>query len=91
MALKKQKHLNLIRDKNLTPKIALFYSQMTEIRNSLNKFLQNIDDDVIDFSPFKEKIETIGTLCLHIAAVERFWIYENIDGKELNYSFDELI
>jgi hypothetical protein len=62
MALKKQKYLNLVRDKYLTPKIALFYSQMIEIRNSLNKFLQNIDDDVIDFTPFKEKIETVGTL-----------------------------
>jgi uncharacterized damage-inducible protein DinB len=40
---------------------------------------------VLDYSPDLKRIETIGTLLLHIAAVEWSWIFEDIDGEEMDY------
>ncbi len=71
---------------NLTPKVAYWYSQMFEVRNRLINILKSINDtSVLDFSPNEHKIETIGTLLLHIAAVEWSWIFEDIDGLKMDY------
>ncbi|MHA2042935.1 MAG: DinB family protein, partial [Candidatus Thorarchaeota archaeon] len=46
---------------------------------------EDLPDDVLDYSPDLKRIETIGTLLLHIAAVEWSWIFEDIDGEEMDY------
>jgi uncharacterized damage-inducible protein DinB len=39
----------------------------------------------LDFTPDEENIESIGTLLLHIAAVEWSWIFEDMDNLEMDY------
>lgn len=54
-------------------------------RRSLRRRVEDLSKDVLDFSPEPKKVETIGTLLLHIAAVEWGWIFEDIAGKEMEY------
>ncbi|MBN1330438.1 MAG: DinB family protein [Candidatus Heimdallarchaeota archaeon] len=76
----------LARDDKLQPKIAYWFTQMEEIRDKLVRFVSKLSIDELDFSPNSKHIETIGTLLLHIAAVEWSWIFENIDGKEMDFN-----
>ena len=58
---------------------------MARVRSRLLRVVEGLTDEEIDYSPDMERIETIGTLLLHIAAVEWSWIFEDIDGKEMDY------
>jgi uncharacterized damage-inducible protein DinB len=75
----------LAKSPDLSPQIALWYSQMSAQRKRLLEFLEEIDDESLDFTPDERKIETIGTLLLHIAAVEWSWIFEDIDGQTMDF------
>ncbi|HUT81637.1 MAG TPA: DinB family protein [Candidatus Bathyarchaeia archaeon] len=75
----------LTRDNILQPKIAQWFAQMEKIREKLVRFVSKLSIDELDFSPNKKQIETIGTLLLHIAAVEWSWIFMDIDGKEMDF------
>jgi uncharacterized damage-inducible protein DinB len=81
------KEYKLIRDRELSPRVALWFSQMQEIRNELFSKINEINVELLDFTVNERKIETIGTLLLHIAAIEWSWIFEDIDGLEMD--FDE--
>jgi len=58
---------------------------MVRTRGRLLRVVEDLTDSEIDYSPDMKKIETIGTLLLHIAAVEWSWIFEDIDGEEMDY------
>ncbi|MFX1566066.1 MAG: DinB family protein [Promethearchaeota archaeon] len=75
----------LEKDKELSPRVALWFSMMQEVRQRLLKKLEPLGDEEIDYTPDDQKIETIGTLLLHIAGVEWSWIFGDIDGKEVEY------
>ena len=64
---------------------AFLFSMMDRTRSRLLRVVEGLTDEVIDYSPDLERIETIGTLLLHIAAVEWSWIFEDIDGEEMDY------
>ncbi|MCK5299358.1 MAG: DinB family protein [Candidatus Heimdallarchaeota archaeon] len=81
------KEYKLTRDSELSPRVAIWFSQMQEIRDLVLFTINEIDDELLDFTLDERKIETIGTLLLHIAAVEWSWIFEDIDGLEMD--FDE--
>lgn len=76
---------NLIESNELSPRVAIYFSQMEELRRNLIKKVENIPNEVLDFTPNGKLFETIGTLLLHIAAVEWSWIFEDIGGKEMDY------
>ncbi len=77
--------ITLDRRGDLSPRVALLFSMMVRTRGRLLRVVEDLTDSEIDYSPDMKKIETIGTLLLHIAAVEWSWIFEDIDGEEMDY------
>ncbi len=75
----------LAKDRDLSPRVALWFSMMKEVRKRLLRKLDSLSDEEIDYTPDERRIETIGTLLLHIAAVEWGWIFGDIDGKETDF------
>ena len=75
----------LERDLDLAPRVAIWFSMMKEVRKRLLRKLESLNDEEIDFTPDERKIESIGTLLLHIASVEWGWIFGDIDGKEVDF------
>ncbi|MHA2065831.1 MAG: DinB family protein [Candidatus Thorarchaeota archaeon] len=77
--------ITLDRRGDLSPRVAFLFSMMDRMRSRLLRIVEDFSDDEIDYSPDPERIESIGTLLLHIAAVEWSWIFEDIDGEEMDY------
>lgn len=77
--------ITLDRRGDLSPRIAFIFSMMARVRSRLLRVVEELTDEEIDYSPDMERIETIATLLLHIAAVEWSWIFEDIDGQEMDY------
>jgi uncharacterized damage-inducible protein DinB len=66
----------------LTPRIATWYSIMQEMRERLLRIIKDLTQEELDYTSSERRIETIGTLLLHIAEVEWGWIFGDIDGQE---------
>ena len=79
------KIIDLDIDTNLPSNIAGFYAMLSDMRNRLLEEVDGITQKQLDFSPSITKIETIGTLLFHIAAIEFSWIYEDIFKEEMVY------
>ena len=77
--------ITLNRRGDLSPRVAFLFSMMDRIRSRLLRVIEDLTDDVIDYSPDVEGIETIGTLLLHIAGVEWSYIFEDIGEEEMDY------
>lgn len=75
----------LNRDSSLPEDLSTWLAQMNEIRERLLNIIEDVDEEALDYTPSERKIETIGTLLLHIAAVELSWIYEDIYKEEIDY------
>ncbi|NHI90111.1 MAG: DinB family protein [Candidatus Thorarchaeota archaeon] len=75
----------LDRSNELAPRVALFYSMMERVRGNLIRRVETLSDRTIDYTPEPKMIESIGTLLLHIAAIEYSWIFEDIGGQEMEY------
>ena len=84
MKNKENKIIHLKKSNSLSPRVATWYAQFEEVRKNLLKQIEDLDDAGLDFTPDERKIETIGTLLLHIAAIEWSWIFEDIDHKEMD-------
>ncbi|MFX0108874.1 MAG: DinB family protein [Candidatus Hodarchaeota archaeon] len=69
----------------LSPRVAFLYALMEKTRERLLKRVEGLSVKDLDYSPHDESIETIGTLLLHIAAVEWSWIFEDMGGQEMDY------
>lgn len=69
----------------LSPRVALWYSIMQEMRERLLRIVKDLTQEELDYTLNERKIETIGTLLLHIAGVEWGWIFGDIDGQEVDY------
>lgn len=69
----------------LSPRISKWYAQMYEIRQWLLHMIGDLSTEEIDFTPNKRTVESIGTLLIHIAGVEWSWIFEDIDGLEMDF------
>jgi uncharacterized damage-inducible protein DinB len=83
--MSEEKVRDLILEQDLTPKIALLYAQMQAARAELVETVENLTIQEIDFTPDTKKIESIGTLLLHIGGVEWSWIFEDIKGMEIDF------
>jgi len=82
------KHLKIFKlDKvaDLSPRVATWYAIMNDSREYLIEIIEGLDEDALDFTPNDKTIETIGTLLMHIAGVEWSWIFEDIDGVEMDF------
>ncbi len=60
-----------------TPQIGLFVAQMEELRRETKRYVQDLSAEQLSWHP-TPKVESMGTLLLHIAAVELSWIQEDI-------------
>ena len=77
--------LELKKNSEFSGELSTFVAQMKAVRTRLLEQLEDLTDDMLDFTPDIHKIETIGTLLLHIADVENSWIFENIDGEVIDF------
>ena len=75
----------LERTDDLSPRIAFLYSMMEKVRERLLNRVKGLTIKDLDYTPDEKNIESIGTLLLHIAAVEWSWIFEDMDGQEMDY------
>lgn len=71
-------------DTNYPKKLSFLIGQMIDTRNLLLKQIEDLTQEELDFSPDIDNIETIGTLLFHIADVENSWMFEAVEGKELD-------
>ncbi len=70
---------------DLAPRVGFLFSMMEKVRERLVRVVDELPDGALDFTPDPENVESVGTLLLHIAAVEWSWIFEDIDGEEMDY------
>ena len=75
----------LYKSSGLSSKVAHWNSLFHETRERLLLIVNELDAKALDFTIDERKVETIGTLLFHIAAIEWSWIFEDIDGLELDY------
>src|SRR6476619_1333867 len=64
-----------------SPQIGRYVAQLTEVRQDLLYELKDLTPAQLDWHP-DEQTESIGTLLLHLDAVEWSWIYEDIFGTD---------
>ncbi|MCK4896644.1 MAG: DinB family protein [Candidatus Heimdallarchaeota archaeon] len=69
----------------LTPRVSNYYSMLQEVRERLLSIIDVLAEETLDFTPDERNFETIGTLLFHIAAIEWSWVFEDIDGLEMDY------
>ena len=62
-----------------TPQIGRYVAQMTEVRQDLLHELDSLDVGQLDWHP-DDQTESIGTLLLHLDAIEWSWIFQDIFG-----------
>ncbi len=79
------KATRLERSTELPTKVSYWYSMMESVRRRLLLIVENLEEETFDYTPNEKNIETIGTLLLHIAAIEWSWIFEDIDGLEMDF------
>lgn len=72
----------LDRDPSLSPKVGMLYNMMVKNRQRLLEVVEGIHDDLLDYTPDTHTVESIGTLLLHIAAVEWGFFFYNLDKRE---------
>ncbi|MFW9853447.1 MAG: DinB family protein [Candidatus Thorarchaeota archaeon] len=74
--------IKLTKPEGLDLRMATWIAQMNEVRQRLITIIEDLDEAAIDFTPDERRIETIGTLLFHIAAIEFSWIFEDIYGEK---------
>jgi len=73
------------RDSKTEGTISFLLGQMADVRRLLLEQIEGLTQEELDFSPDINKFETIGTLLFHIADVENSWMFEFVDGQELDF------
>ncbi len=73
-------HLKI--NKNISPKTDLIYTMLEENRRLAKDKVRKLQPANLLWRPDKET-NTIGTLLLHIAEAELWWMQEVIEGKPL--------
>ena len=77
--------ISLEMDEGLDPRLAQISAMLQKVREKLLKRIAGLTKKELDYTPDESSVETIGTLLLHIAAVEWSWIFEDMDGLEMDY------
>ncbi len=74
--------IGLDSDSGFTPRLGVFRAQLEDVRRGTLRYVAGLDQSQLVWSP-QANIESIGTLLLHIAAVERSWIGEDIARRPM--------
>jgi uncharacterized damage-inducible protein DinB len=69
------------------PQIGLFLAQMENVRLGTKRYIEGLTPEQLAWHP-NPKIESIGTLLLHIAAVEFSWILEDIFKRPMGQEWE---
>jgi uncharacterized damage-inducible protein DinB len=69
------------------PRIGLFLAQMEDVRTVTKRYIEDLKPEQLSWHP-NPKVESIGTLLLHIAAVEFSWILEDIFGRPMGAEWE---
>jgi uncharacterized damage-inducible protein DinB len=64
------------------PRIGTYLAQLEDVRERTKRYVQGLSPSQLAWHP-NPKVESIGTLLLHIAAVELSWIQEDIMRKPM--------
>ncbi|MBF6613564.1 MAG: DUF664 domain-containing protein [Chloroflexi bacterium] len=62
------------------PQLGRYVAQMSEVRSDLKREVAGLSIEQLDWHP-DEQTESIGTLLLHLDAVEWSWIHEDVLGR----------
>ncbi|GAB4326898.1 MAG: DinB family protein [Candidatus Zixiibacteriota bacterium] len=74
--------IGLDRTNGFSPRIGLFWAELEAVRRGTVRYVQGLCSEQLAWSP-QSDVESIGTLLLHIAAVERSWIGEDIGRRPM--------
>lgn len=65
------------------PRIGRYLTQMEDVRRQVKKSIEGLSSEQLSWHP-NDKVESIGTILLHIAAVECSWIGEDIMRRPMD-------
>lgn len=65
------------------PRVGSYLAQMEDVRRQLKKSVEGLTPEQLSWHP-NDKVESVGTLLLHIAAVELSWIGEDIMRRPMS-------
>ena len=66
-----------------SPRIGLYVAQMDDVRRRTKAYVDGLTSEQLAWYP-QPNVESIGTLLVHIAAVERSWIGEDIERRPMD-------
>ncbi len=69
--------------KGFDPIVSEYFAQMEEVRRMLKEYVRDLTPEQLSWQPY-EGGNSIGTLLLHIAGTEAFWIRERLGGEKLS-------
>src|SRR3990172_8915526 len=69
------------------PRIGLFLAQMEDVRAATKRYVEELRPEQLSWHP-NPNVESIGTLLLHIAAVEFSWILEDIFRRPMGAEWE---
>ena len=76
--------LEIEKDMRYSERIAFILGEMEDTRKLLLEQIKDLTQEELDFTPDIDKIETIGTMIFHIVDVENSWMFEAVEGEELD-------
>ncbi len=77
-----EEHL-MARDKSLDPIVAEYFAQMEELRHTVKAYVRDLTPEQLSSKPYEDG-NSIGTLLLHLAGTEAYWIRERLRGEKLS-------
>ncbi len=73
---------NVVPLEGFSPRIGAYLSMMDDVSARVLGYVEGLSGEQLSWFP-NERCESIGTLLLHIAAVERSWIGEDISRRPM--------
>lgn len=70
-----------------TPRIGCYLAQLDDVRHRTIEYVAGLEAQQLAWTP-APAVESIGTLLLHIAAVERSWIGEDIEQRPMGREWE---
>jgi uncharacterized damage-inducible protein DinB len=68
--------------KEFHPIVAEYFAQMEELRSAVKEYVRDLTPEQLFWQPY-EGGNSIGTLLLHLAGTEAYWVRERIGGEKL--------
>lgn len=75
---------------NFSPEIGVFLASLYKIRNAWTAAVKDLSKTELAAKILPD-VQPIGTIIIHIAEVEYFWIQQIVEGKELTAKIQNLL